>query len=104
MRHIALLKDFAHELRHACCDKHDLNFSRGSLQDFAQLTLADQLTVAIFRLEKQIAALGLTSQLHACICLIESVATNMKDAGPLADHIDEFVLGRNRLSESNLLV
>ena len=95
MWHIALLEDFAHELRHARRDEDDLDFGRSSLQDFAQLTLADELTIAVLRLEEQIAALCLAAQLHACICLIETVATNMKHARPLADHIDEFILGRD---------
>ena len=95
MWHVALLEDFTHELRHARRDEDDLDFGRSSLQDFAQLTLTDELTIAVLRLEEQIAALCLTPQLHACICLIKTVATNMKHAGPLADHIDEFILGRH---------
>lgn len=93
--HIALLEDFAHELRHASRDENDLDFCRSSLQDFAQLTLTNELTITVLCLEQQVATLCLTPQLHACICLIETVATNMKHAGPLADHIDEFVLGRH---------
>lgn len=92
MRHIALPKDFSNELRHASRHEDDLDLRRCLLQDPVELTLADEITVSILCLKKQIAVVFLARQPHALISLIEPVAGNVKHARLLADHFDEFVL------------
>ena len=104
MWYIALLENFSHKLRHACCHKYYLNLCRGTFQDFAQLSLADKLSIAVFRLEKQVSAFSLASQPHSCIGLVKTMATDMEHSWTLTDHIDEFILGCNRLAKSNLLI
>ena len=104
MWNVALLENFAHEIRHARCDEHHLDLSNGLLENLAQLTLADQFSIAILSLKEQVSHVLLSHQLHACVVLIESVAGDMKQTGPFSDHFNELILCCHRLLKSDLLV
>ena len=101
---IALLENFTDKLRHTSRHKDYLNLGCGSLENFAQLSLAYQLAVPVLRLEQQVATLSLAPQLHRRVGLVKPMAANVQHARPLADHVDEFVLGCDRLAKTNLLI
>ena len=92
VRHVALLEYLAHELRHAGSHKHDFDFGRGLLEDLAELTLTDQLTIAILRFKQQVAHVFLPHQTHACVRLVKAVTGDVQTAGSLLDHLNELVL------------
>ena len=54
MRHITLLEDFSNELRHASSHENDFDLRRCLFQNFTELTLADEFTIAILRLKQQV--------------------------------------------------
>ena len=74
MWHVTLLEYFANELRHTSSHKNDLDLRRGLLEYLTELTLANQLTISIFRLKKQVTHVLFTHELHTCVCLVEAVA------------------------------
>lgn len=51
MGHITLLEDLSNELRHASSYEHDLDLCRRLFQNFTELTLADEFTIAILSFE-----------------------------------------------------
>ena len=92
MGHITLLEDLSNELRHASSYEHDLDLCRRLFQNFTELTLADEFTIAILSFEQQVTHVLLSHQAHACVCLVKAVARNMKTAWPLSDHPNELIL------------